>query len=87
MTLPATTTVEIDRELLAELRQRSPGKSDRELLEDLAVIRLGDETIARMRGAFADVDPHEIEGEAVKAVRDVRHEMTAESAAAERRRD
>jgi hypothetical protein len=81
MSTPATTTVEIDRELLSELRERSPGRSDRELLEDLAASRLGDETIARMREAFADVDPQAIESEAVNAVREVRHEIAAEQAA------
>jgi hypothetical protein len=86
MSPPATTTVEIDRELLSELRERSPGRSDRELLEDLAASRLGDETIARMREAFADVDPQAIAGEAVSAVREVRHEMAAERAATGRRR-
>lgn len=45
----ATTTVEIDSDLLAWLRERSPGKSDRELLEDLASVTLGFETIARVR--------------------------------------
>jgi hypothetical protein len=86
MSPAATTTVEIDRELLSELRERSPGKSDRELLEDLAARRLGEETIARMREAFADVDPQEIEGEAVRAVSEVRHEMAAEQAVTGRRR-
>lgn len=78
--------MEINRELLSELRERSPGKSDRELLEDLAASRLGDETIARMRQAFVDVDPQTIEGEAVSAVREVRHEMATERAAAAGRR-
>ncbi len=84
MSAPATTTVEFDRELLGKLRQRSPGKSDRELLEDLAVIGLGDEAIARMREAFAGVDPREIETQAATAVREARHELAAEQATAER---
>jgi hypothetical protein len=47
----ATTTVEIDSDLLVRLRERSPGKSDRELLEDLAAVTLGLETITSCRRA------------------------------------
>jgi hypothetical protein len=80
MATSATTTVEFDRELLAQLRKTAPGKSNRELLEDLAVIRLGNEAVARIREAFADVPEEEIEREAIKATREVRHEMGAERA-------
>jgi hypothetical protein len=66
----ATTTVEIDSDLLARLRERSPGKSDRELLEELATVTLGFETIQRVRQrtAEAGVDQREIEDEAVRVV-------------------
>jgi len=75
----ATTTVEIDSDLLARLRKRSPGKSDRELLEDLAAVTLGFETIRRVqrRTADAGVDQGEIEGEAVRVVREHRHRRAA----------
>lgn len=70
----ATTTVEIDSGLLARLRERSPDKSDRELLEDLAAVTLGFETIHRVQRRTADtgVDQGEIEGEAVRVVRERR---------------
>jgi hypothetical protein len=72
-----TATVEIDVELLAQLRQDAPGKSDRELLEDLAVIQLGERAITHIREAFADVPDEEIEREAIKGVRDVRRKRAA----------
>lgn len=57
--------------LLAKLRERSPGKSDRSLLEEIAAVTLGFETIHRVqrRTAEAGVDQEEIEGEAVRVVR------------------
>ena len=70
----ATTTVEIDSDLLARLRERSPGKSDRELLEELATVTLGFETIQR-------VDQQEIEDEAVHVVRERRRWRAAGHAA------
>lgn len=79
----ATTAVEIDNDLLTRLRERSPGKSDRELLEDLAVVTLGFETIHRVqrRTAEAGVDQEEIEREAVRAVREHRRHGAAGQAA------
>lgn len=70
----STTTVEIDTALLERLRERSPGKSDRELLEDIATITLGFETIARVQQRNADADADEVLSEAVKAVHEVRRE-------------
>lgn len=80
----ATTTVEIDSDLLVRLRERSPGKSDRELLEDLAGVTLGFETIhrVRQRTAEAGVDQQEIEDEAVRAVREHRRRRAARQTAA-----
>lgn len=41
MAQPATTSVEIESELLARLRERWPEKPDRQLIEDLVHIQLG----------------------------------------------
>lgn len=69
-----TTVVEIDSELFERLRQRSPGKSDRETLERVARIQVGFETIRRVqeRNAAAGVDDDEVMTEAVRAVRESR---------------
>jgi hypothetical protein len=72
MSPPTTTTVEIDRTLLARLRKRRPKQSDRELLESIARIQLGREASDRARARFAGVPSEEIDREAVKAVRAVR---------------
>lgn len=79
----ATTTVEIDSDLLERLRERSPGKSDRELLEDLAAVTLGFETIRRVqrRTAEAGMDQEKIEGEAVRVVHEHRRRRAAGQAA------
>jgi hypothetical protein len=79
----ATTTVEIDSELLTRLRERSPGKSDRELLERVARIQLGFETIRRVqeRNAAAGVDDDEVMTEAVRAAHESRHSPAARRAA------
>jgi hypothetical protein len=79
----ATTTVEIDSDLLVRLRERSPGKSDRELLEDLAAVTLGFETIhhVQRRTADAGIDQEEIEGEAVRLVREHRRRLAARQTA------
>lgn len=80
----ATTSVEIDSELLVRLRKRAPGKSDRELLEDLATVTLGFETIQRVRQRTADagVDQQEVEDEAVRVVREHRRRRAAGQPAA-----
>jgi hypothetical protein len=70
----ATTTVQIDTALLERLRERAPGKSDRELLEEIATITLGFETIARLQQRNADADDDEVMAEAVKAVHEIRSE-------------
>ncbi len=41
MASSATTSVEIDNELLERLRARWPEKPDRQLIEDLVLIQLG----------------------------------------------
>lgn len=70
-------TIEFNEELLAQLRQDAPGKSDPELLEDLAVIQLGDKAIVHIREAFAEVPEEEIAREAVKGVREARRKRAA----------
>jgi hypothetical protein len=79
----ATTTVEIDSDLLARLRERSPGKNDRELLEDLAAVTLGFDAIHRAQRRTADtgINQEEIEGEAVRVVREYRRRRAAGQAA------
>jgi hypothetical protein len=74
MNAPATTTVEFDSELLTRMRERAPGKNDRELLERAARIQLGFETIRRVQGrnAVAGVDDDEVMVESVRAVRESR---------------
>jgi hypothetical protein len=75
--MAATTTVEIDSNLLERLRQRRPAKSDRELLESVVRIQLGREASDRAAERFQGVSSDEIEREAVKAVREVRRERVA----------
>jgi hypothetical protein len=67
----ATTSVEIDSELLARLRDRHPGKNDRSLIEDLARIELGFAALreAQKRNALDEDEAPEI---AVRAVHEAR---------------
>lgn len=67
----STTTVQFDSELLARMRERAPGKNDRELLERAARMQLGFETIRRVqeRNAAAGVEDDEVMAQAVSAVR------------------
>jgi hypothetical protein len=83
MAATATTTVEIDSDLLSRLRKRSPGKSDREMLERVARIQLGFETIRRVqeRSTVAGVDDDEVMAEAVRGVRTSRRSRAARRAA------
>jgi hypothetical protein len=83
MAATATTTVEIDSELLSRLRKRSPGKSNRETLERVARIQLGFETIRRVqeRNAAAGVNDDEVRTEAVRGVRASRWTRAARRAA------
>jgi len=46
------TSVLIDTDILEELRADEPGKPDRELLEDLALRKLGLRTIRRLQERF-----------------------------------
>jgi hypothetical protein len=84
MSPPATgtATVEFDQQLLDRLRERRPEQSDRELLESMARIQLGQEASDRAREAFAGTPSEEIEREAVNAAREVRAERAAARQAA-----
>jgi hypothetical protein len=74
--LPMATTVKVDfdGDLLEKLRERRPGKDDRTLLEELARIQLGFDSIARVRrrNALSEEEANDL---AVRAVREVRAEM------------
>jgi hypothetical protein len=71
--MAATTRIDFDSELLAKLRARRPGKDDKTLLEEMARIDLGFETLAEVqrRNALSDEDATDL---AVRAVREVRAE-------------
>ena len=76
MVAPQTTSVEIDTALLERLRQRRPEKSDRELLESMAKMTLGRETLRRVqeRNTLSEDEAIEL---GVKAVHEARHERRA----------
>lgn len=70
----ATVQVEINSELLERLRARHPGKSDRELIERLAVIELGMATLRESQRRNAVPEEEALE-QAVRAVHEARAEM------------
>lgn len=67
------TPVLIDTDLLEELRADEPGKSDRELVEDMARRKLGLKTIRRLRQRF-NLPEDEAIRVAVEAVHEARRE-------------
>lgn len=67
----STTRVEIDSELLQRLRERQPATSDRELLESLAKIALGRESLRRVQER-SGLDEEEATAFGVDAVREAR---------------
>ncbi len=69
--MATTVRVEIDSELLAGLRERHPGKRDRELVEDLPRIELGFGALGdiRARNAMSEAEATDL---AVRAVHDAR---------------
>lgn len=71
--MAATTNIPFNSELLAKLRARRPGKNDQALLEELARIDLGFETLAeaQRRNALSDEDATDL---AVRALREIRAE-------------
>lgn len=70
--MTSTTSVEIDTELLARLRERHPGKDDRLLIEHLARIDLGFSAVreAQRRSALDEDEATEL---AVRAVHEARN--------------
>lgn len=74
--MAATTRIDFDSELLAKLRARRPGKDDRTLLEELARIELGFETLGEIqrRNALSEDEADDL---ALRAVREVRGVETA----------
>lgn len=69
--MTATTRIEIDSELLGELRSRHPGKPDQALVEDLARIELGFAALhdAQTRNAMSEEDAMALALEAVHETR------------------
>jgi hypothetical protein len=67
----STTSIEIDTQLLERLRDRHPGKDDRELIEDLARIELGFATMREVQRRNA-VGEGEAMAEAVRAAHEAR---------------
>jgi hypothetical protein len=69
--MAATTTVQFDSELLAKLRARRPGKDDRTLLEEMARIDLGFDTLAEVqrRNALSEEQATDLANRAVREVR------------------
>jgi hypothetical protein len=72
--MATTTRIEMDSELLERLRARHPGKSDRELVERLAVIELGMAALRESQSRNA-LPEDEVMAEAVRAVHEVRADM------------
>lgn len=72
--MATTVKVDFDGDLLAKLRARRPGKDDRTLLEEMARIELGFETLAEVqrRNALSEEEATDL---AVRAVREVRAEL------------
>jgi hypothetical protein len=72
--MAATTSVEIDSELLARLRERWPGKSDRQLIEDLVLIQLGFAALrsSQQRNALSEEEAVELGVRAVHEARSAR---------------
>jgi len=67
----ATTTVEIDSDLLDRLRSRHPGRDDRALIEELARIDLGFVALreAQSRNMLNETDAPELATRAVHEAR------------------
>jgi hypothetical protein len=76
MAASPTKRVEFDSELLDRLHQRRPEMSDRELLESMARMTLGRETLRRVqeRSTLSEDEAIEL---GVKVVHEARHERRA----------
>lgn len=72
MSESGTTTIEIDTDVLNELRAEEPGKPDRELIEDLAKLKVDFATIRRLQERF-NLPEEEADAVGVEAARAARH--------------
>lgn len=72
--MASTTRIEIDSGLMKQLRARSPGKDDRELIEDIARIQLGFALMreSQERNALSDEAATEL---GVRAVHEARRAL------------
>lgn len=68
-----TTTVEIDTALLRRLRARTPEKDDRAVIEDIARVSLGFQTLREVQERSND-DDAALAAEALRTVRALRHD-------------
>lgn len=71
MSESGTTTIEIDTDVLNELRAEEPGKPDRELIEDLAKLKVDFATIRRLQERF-NLPEDEADAVGVEAARAAR---------------
>ncbi len=76
MAAPLTIKVEFDRELLERLRQRHPEMGDRELLESMATMTLGRESLRRVQER-SSLSEDEAIALGVKAVHEARRKRQA----------
>lgn len=76
MAASPTIKVEFDRELLERLRRRHPNMGDRELLESMAKMTLGRESLRRVQER-STLSEEEAIALGVKAVHEARHKRRA----------
>ena len=86
MAVPQTTAIEIDTALLERLRERRSGVSDRELIESMARISLGRETLRRIqdRSALSEDQAMALGVDAVHEARQLPSKETSVEAILER---
>ncbi len=68
-----TTTVEIDSVLLRRLRSRNPEKDDRAVIEDIARVSVGFQTLREVQERSSD-DDDALVAEAARTVRSLRRD-------------
>jgi hypothetical protein len=73
MSKSRTTMVEVDTELLEELRAEDPGKPDRELIEETMRQQIGFATVRRLQERF-NLPEEEAMAVGVEAVREARRD-------------
>lgn len=69
-----TITVEIGSALPRRLRSRSPGKDDRTVIEDIARVSLGFQTLCEVQGRSSD-DDDALTDQAARVVRSLRRDV------------